>query len=247
MKTLIISSSFTFYYKNEQGVKIPQKIDNNNGFLDNLQKILTKRDCCLIISGKPKKEHDHDPSEINRQGFALSGIGFKEFIYVNDKNKHNIKEYIKKADCINLCGGHLPMCNDFINELNLRELIKDFNGVIIGASGGGMNMADCVYCIPEVEGEHIDPTFNRYLKGLALTNVNIVPHYNYFKTDVFSDGTRMVEDILLKDSYNSPLIAIPDGSYIIQKGSEKTLYGEAYLLENGNIKQICENGKLIKI
>lgn len=247
MKTLILSSSFGFYYKNEQGIKIPQKIDNNNGFLNNLQKILTKRDCYVIISGNPKRENLQDPIEINKQGFELSGINFKEYIYVNDKNKHNIKEYIKKADCIDLCGGHLPMCNNFINELNLKELLEDFNGVIIGTSGGAMNMADNVYCIPEIEGEHIDPNFNRHLKGLSLTDINIVPHFNYFSSRVFTDGTRMVEDILLKDSYKTPLIAIPDGSYIIQKGNEKTLYGEAYLIKNGKIEQICENDDILTL
>ena len=68
----------------------------------------------------------------------------------------------------------MPTANAFINELNLKELLKDYNGVIIGASGGAMNMADHVYCIPEVEGEHSDPNFNRYLNGLGLTDINVV-------------------------------------------------------------------------
>lgn len=177
MKTLILSSSFTVYNKDENGNKTPRVIDNDNGFLDNLKKHFVDRRCMVIISGSPKKERMGDPNEITKKSFEMSGIPFKKYIYVDDKNKHNIKEYIKEATAINLFGGHLPDGNAFINELNLKELIKDYNGVIIGASGGAMNMAETVYCIPEVEGEHIDKSFNRYLNGLNLTNINVIPHF----------------------------------------------------------------------
>ena len=240
MKTLIMSSSFTFYRKDEMGNKIPQIIDNNNGFLDTLQKLLTKRDCCVIISGNPKRQNRQNPEDIMRRGFALSGLQFKEYIYVDDNNKHKIKEYIEKADLIDLCGGHLPTCNAFIQELDLKELLKEFNGVIIGTSGGAMNMAETVYCIPEIEGEHTDKNFNRYLKGLGLTNINIIPHFQYFVTMQFSDGIKIVEDVILPDSANTPMIALPDGSYVVQQGEKIKIYGESYYLD-GAINKICSN------
>lgn len=246
MAILILSSSFTFYKLNEEGKKVACQIDNNNGFRECLQKYLTKRDLCLIISGNPKKVRTHSPIEVNREGFELSGIGFKEYIYVDDSNKHNIKEYISRADCIDLCGGHLPTCNAFVNELNLKELLKDYNGVIIGASGGAMNLADVVYCKPEAEGEAIDKNFNRFLKGCALTDINIIPHYNVIKDRVL-DGVNILNEILLPDSYKLALLAIEDGSYIVQKGSEKMLYGRAFLLKNGDVFKINENDKCCKI
>ena len=144
-------------------------------------------------------------------------------------------------------GGHLPTANAFINELNLKELIKDFNGVVLGASGGAMNMAENVYCIPEVEGEHTDKSFNRILKGLALTNINIIPHYKLFEKKVFTDGIKMLEDILLPDSCEMPMIALPDRSFIIQQGTNVEIFGEAYLLKEGNITQINENNNTISL
>ena len=245
MKTLILSSSFTTYDTDSDGNRIPRVIDNENGFLDNLKKYMTKRKCMVIISGNPKKLRSGDPNYITRESFKMSGIPFEEYIYVDDSNKHNIKEYISKADCINLFGGHLPTANAFINELNLEELINDFDGVIIGASGGAMNMADNVYCIPEVEGEHTDKTFKRILKGLALTNINIIPHYQFFEKMVFSDGVRMLQDILLPDSKKTPMIALPDRSYIIQKKNQTNIYGQANLLKDGKINQINNNEKVI--
>lgn len=246
MKTLIMSSTLSVYDIDQNGNEYARIIDNDNGFLDNLRKHMTSRKCMVVISGNPKKKRYGDPNEITRQSFAMSGIPFDEYIYVNDDNKEHIAEYIAKADCVNLFGGHLPRANAFINELNLKELLKDYNGVIIGASGGAMNMADQVYCIPEVEGEHIDPTFDRYLKGLGLTNINVIPHYHLFEELEFTDGTKMLEDILLPDSKKTPMIALPDRSYIIQQDDKIEIFGESYLLKNGEIKQICENGQNLK-
>jgi dipeptidase E len=240
MKTLIMSSSFKGFTLDENGNKIPCKIDNENGFLDTLKKYLTKRRCMVIISGNPKKLHTKDPNDITRQYFALSGIPFDEYIYVSDVNKEHIAEYIAKADCINLFGGHLPTANTFVNELNLRELVKDFNGVLLGGSGGAMNMADTVYCKPEAEGEFADKSFKRYLRGLGLTNINIIPHY-YLIKDKTLDGGRIIEDVIGPDTYKTPMIVLPDGSYIVQQGDNVEIFGEAYLFKDGKITQINEN------
>ena len=125
-------------------------------------------------------------------------------------------------------------------------MIKDFNGVVLGASGGAMNMAENVYCIPEVEGEHIDKSFNRILKGLALTNINIIPHYKLFEKKVFTDGIKMLEEILLPDSRKTPMIALPDRSYVIQQGNNVEIFGEAYLLKAGQITQINKNDMVVE-
>ena len=246
MKTLIMSSTLSVYDIDENGNEYARIIDNDNGFLDNLKKYMTSRKCMVVISGNPKKKRIGDPNEITRKSFAMSGIPFEEYIYVNDDNKEHIAEYIAKADCINLFGGHLPRANAFINELNLKELLKDYNGVIIGASGGAMNMADRVYCIPEVEGEHTDKSFNRILDGLDLTNINVIPHYHLFEKLQFTDGIKMLEDILLPDSKKIPMIALPDRSYIIQQDNNVEIFGEAYLLKDGEVTQICENEKKIE-
>ena len=247
MKTLILSSSFTTYDTDSDGNRIPRVIDNENGFLDNLKKYMTKRKCMVIISGNPKKLRSEGPNYITRESFKMSGIPFEEYIYVDDSNKHNIKEYISKADCVNLFGGHLPTANAFINELNLKDLLKEFNGVIIGASGGAMNMAEKVYCIPEVEGEHTNKSFERILNGLALTNINIIPHYQFFEKMVFSDGVKMLEDILLPDSNKMPMIALPDRSYIIQKKNQTNIYGEVYLLKDGEINLINKKNSIVEL
>lgn len=242
MNTLIISSSFTFYKLDEQNNKIPTVIDNNNGFLDMLKSELKTRKCMLVISGKPDKVRMSDPLDITRAGFAKSGIPFDEYIYLDSRNMHNLDKYLRIADCIDLCGGHLPTCNEFINRIKLKDKISQFKGVIIGASGGGMNLAGEVYCKPEEQGEALNENFNKSLKGLALTNISIVPHFNVIRSKTL-DGKRILQDILLPDSMNKKLIALNDGSYIVQKGDRAVIHGEAYQIYKGKLTQICENDR----
>ena len=149
---------------------------------------------------------------------------------------------IENADLIFLCGGHLPTQNAFFNKINLKDKIKNVKAFIIGGSAGAMNMAENVYCIPEVEGETLDPNFNRNLKGLALTNINILPHYDEFR-DFILDGKKYIEDIVLPDTYDRIVYGINNGSYILID-DKNYLYGEAYILKNGVIEKINEENQV---
>ena len=54
----------------------------------------------------------------------------------------------------------------------------------------------------------------------------------------------MLEDILLPDSKKTPMIALPDRSYIIQQGDKVEIFGEAYSLKDGIITQISQNEEI---
>ena len=234
MKILIMSSSFSSYViKDDEKQAI--EIDNNNGFLDTLKKYLVKRGTMVIISGSPAKKHT-DPTRITRQSFLMSGIPFEKYIYVDDTNKGNIDEYLKEADCVNLFGGHLYESNKFVNELGLKEKLKNFNGVIIGASAGAMNLAGTVYAKPENEDDFF-PGFQKKLLGIGLTGVNIIPHYNILKDKVIN-GVSILNDIVVKDSDEFTFYLLPDYSYIVQTEKTIDMFGDIYLLENRIITKI---------
>ena len=67
---------------------------------------------------------------------------------------------------------------------------------------------------PEREGEASDPDFERWISGLGITDVNILPHFQSIR-DSYSDGLRMVEEIAFSDSVGHEIIALNDGSYIL--------------------------------
>lgn len=84
----------------------------------------------------------------------------------------------------------------------------------MGISAGSMNCADMVYAQPELEGEAADPSYERFIVGLGLTERNILPHYQMVK-DYTLDGLRLMEEITYPDSAGREFYALEDGSYIL--------------------------------
>lgn len=109
-----------------------------------------------------------------------------------------------------------------------------------------MNCAETVYAGPELEGEAIDPNYERWISGLGLTKTNIFPHFQSLKDDCL-DGMRLIEDITFADSVGHEIIAINDGAYIIVEDGKETLYGEAYRIKDREMIQICQNGMSIEL
>ncbi|MDH8676860.1 Type 1 glutamine amidotransferase-like domain-containing protein [Fusibacter bizertensis] len=117
--------------------------------------------------------------------------------------------------------------------------MKNYNGIVIGISAGTMNCAEVVYAQPELDGEAIDPNYQRYLEGLNLTQISVLPHFQELK-ELLLDGLRVVEDISLPDSKIRPFYALVDGAFILVEDNKSVLYGEGYLINDGDITMICE-------
>ena len=145
-----------------------------------------------------------------------------------------------------LGGGHVPTQNRFFRKTGLREILRDYQGIVIGISAGSMNSADTVYSQPEMEGEALDPNYEKFLPGLGLTETNLLPHYQDCKDDVL-DGLRVFEDITYPDSMGRTFYAIPDGSYLFIKDGREELRGEAYMIRDGVLTQISENGGSVEL
>jgi len=149
-------------------------------------------------------------------------------------------------DVIILAGGHVPTQNRFMKQLRLRERLQDYHGIVVAWSAGSMNCADNVYAGPELEGEAIDPLYQRWITGLGLTDINIFPHFQSLKDDCL-DGLRLIEDITYADSVGHEIIALNDGSYIMLEDGKTTLYGEAYRIKDRQQRQICKDGGSISL
>ena len=107
-----------------------------------------------------------------------------------------------------------------------------------------MNCAGTVYAGPELEGEAIDPSYERWLPGLGLTDLNIFPHFQSLKND-WLDGMRLIEDITYADSVGHEILALNDGSYVMIDGGKTTLYGEAYKIKDRRQWKICNDGESV--
>lgn len=152
----------------------------------------------------------------------------------------NVHDY----DVIILGGGHVPTQNRFFHEIHLKEKMEHFNGIVIGISAGSMNAASIVYTQPEEAGEAIDPNYQRYLDGLHLTDTQMIPHYQMIQ-DWTLDGLHLFKDITCIESIGKEFIALVDGSYIFIDNNKEWIYGESYIIKDGNLSKFSQENEII--
>ena len=233
--TLFLTGSPTRYGQNH--------FTADNGFLARLMAELPPRARVLMISAAPDNVAFTD-SVLEGMSTCIrnSGIDTSEIVMLDRRNASKAPELVRSAHWIVLCGGHVPTQNRFIHEIGLRDLLKGFDGVVMGCSAGSMNCADLVYSHPELPGEAADPSYRRWLRGLGLTDINLVPHYNQVR-DAVIDGKRLFEDVAFPDSYGHRFYTFPDGGYILVKDGRSTLFGEAWEISEGAMHKVSEENK----
>lgn len=179
----------------------PRAILNpENGFVDNLFSCLPEHPRCLFICSSPDSPYLTDKFAYEMAAaFEEAGMVFSDFQILDRRTQCDAQLLIWESDFIILSGGHVPTQNDFFQEIQLKELLANYQGVVLGISAGTMNAADRVYAQPEEAGESA-PEFQRFLPGLGITTVNVLPHYQQVK-DYLLDGKRLYEDVTFDDSY----------------------------------------------
>lgn len=218
-------------------------IDDKNYLIENFQKYWKSNARCLYITAMPDNFSLNDEIRYGmRATWEKAGFSICTFDIWDDRTAEFSYESLHSYDVIILGGGHVPTQNAFFKRINLRDIIQDFDGIVIGISAGTMNSADVVYAQPEEPGEGVDPNYQKFIKGLGLTKINVCPHYQMVK-DFYLDGKRLFEDITYNDSYGREFVALPDGSYILSENGAETIWGEAYLIKEGKIYKICEEGQ----
>ncbi len=175
-----------------------------------------------------------------------AGFSFSAFDVLDGRNIEDAAGLIDNADLIILSGGHVPTQNAFFQAVGLKELLTGFDGVVMGISAGSMNSAGTVYAHPELDGEAIDPDYERFLPGLGLAACNILPHYNQIAGDTL-DGLDLFDDIAIPDSAGRTFYVLPDGSYILSRDGKEELHGEAWIIRDGEMEKIAEDEDILPL
>ena len=74
----------------------------------------------------------------------------------------------------------------------------------------------------------------------------MLPHYQMVK-DWLLDGKRLYEDITYADSMGRKFLVLPDGSYVVINDGRTVVWGEAYCLADGVLRQICRDGETCEL
>ena len=237
----ILASDFNNYVKDSNGVKTPLSMDNTNGIVDQIKSSIKDNKKIVFVASDVAKEHEDVMvyANILFDSMELAGISFETKEVLDGKNKDQAAECIKDADLVFLCGGDTYKQHEFFNEIKLKTLLEGYNGLVIGQSAGALNMASNVFNSPENQ-EESEPI---YFEGLGLVDINIEPHFKY-DTSNFNDNEKYQRDAIIKESFTRPIYGQCNGSHIyIDDNNKATIYGETYLIKDGNIECICLNGE----
>ena len=76
--------------------------------------------------------------------------------------------------------------------------------------------------------------------------MSILPHY-YMCKDLKVDGLKVYEEIAMPDSVTSGsrFYVFPDGTYLVGDNGNETIYGEFYLIENGVMRKVANDGQRV--
>lgn len=222
------------------GERIPCAFNPANGFVENLRKNWKENPRILIISSDPEAiGMNEGMKHILEQSFLMTDFSMSSIEICDFRNCDTLVPKICEYDVVILAGGHVPTQNAFFHKIHLKEALSGFGGILIGISAGTMNCAKTVYAVPELEGEAENPEYQRFISGLGITELMIMPHYQEMK-DTVLDGMRVMEEIVYPDSLGREILCLPDGSYVLMDGESATLFGDAYLVKDGVLKPVSE-------
>ena len=229
------------------GVSLPCIFDRRNSFVDNLRAHWKPDSRLVVVCSDPYNFPLNDEMcDTFTKCFRYHGLTVSSSVLLDSRNERDAGRIITLSDAVLLGGGHVPTHNAFFKRIGLRTLMREYTGVVMGVSAGSMNCKDEVYAQPELPGESIDPDYQRFIPGLGLSRVQVLPHYQMVKDNVL-DGKRLFEDITFADSHGRSFYVLVDGSYVMRIDNQYSLWGEGYLIRDGQMTQICREGEHIAI
>lgn len=148
-----------------------------NELFETIKKDLTNTNKMIIVVGEPDRQQRMiEKFEAFKNLFKKHGINFKEVILIDKQiNKDEAYNHAKSSDLIFLMGGNPFKQKQLLKEKGIYDLLKNFDGVLVGGSAGAMNMSKYIVITPLNE-EYPDFVIE---EGLNLNNITIVPHYQY--------------------------------------------------------------------
>lgn len=173
-------------------------------------------------------DHENNLNRMNKtiQMFENSGVKFKTgYLIDNAITKEEAIKIMKKSDVVFLTGGNPLEQIDGINNLDIRDAIKEYGKIIVGMSAGSINMASKVLLAKDEE-EDIPETV--VYDGIGLTNINIEPHCDFDNKEHWQD--------LLEASKINKIYCMEDNCSIVIKNKETKINGNYCIIHDGKIE-----------
>lgn len=234
----ILASKLKTYIKDENDNRIPTALDDENSILTNIKKYINNTNKIVSVANNENDfTTNEERSQITFESFYKTGFKFKEQIILDARNKDNAKSILSDADVIILNGGKCLCQNDFFNEINLKDILKNKkDGIVMGISAGAMNLCNTIFNFPEELKDKNDPLF---LDGMSFYNDIIIPHFDGEQYQLDYNEIDIMNEYILPYSKKYEFIGFPNYSYIlIDENNKKHYFGDIYKISKGEIIKI---------
>lgn len=179
-------------------------------------------------NGKNNKTDRYVNTDIN--WFKEIGIDFKKVVILDTTmKKEKMKLEINEADVIFLMGGNTLAQNNFLINYDLKQPIKDFDGVVIGVSAGAINLGEISLCSKDIS-EGVNET--KMYEGIGRIKYTFEPHFNLKNTELLKNELYPISNKI--DIYGLP----NDGGVKIQDEKFIIIKGNIYLIKEKNVEII---------
>lgn len=220
-------------------------IHRRNCFLEQLKLRWKMAPRILIMAADPASSRNNGWIDVMKCCCEDGGLPY-ERIDLCDNNRLDLADRVRSYDVLVLAGGHPQTQNGFFHRIGLGQKIKGFQGIVIGISAGSMNSASEVYIHVERPGETQLRREERFMPGLGLTDLMIIPHFQELQDEML-DGKNVIRDVACPDSEGRTFLCLNDGSYVLAEAGREVLFGEAFCLRDGVLETICRDGESLRM
>lgn len=207
-----------------------EKDSRFNNYMEEYLKENVKQHSNLVFINAPGIGEDETYLSIITSCFKNINITFDNILDVEfNTQKEYIEDFIKEKENIVyfLMGGNPLTQYDIILQNNLAEIIKEYEGIVIGFCAGAINLSK--YSIITTDEDFKE---NCSYKGIGRVELIIEPHYNVDEKNMKELNTRNDEIIKFAKKYDMNIYAIPDESMIVVENDNVIKFGKIYNFKN---------------
>ena len=224
----LITSKFEYCLKNEDGVRTPCEISNENGILTLINKYIQGYRSLLVIANDPTDYIDNDNvAQTLYKAFGMTNKKFDMVKVLDNRTLDQAEVLIQSADLIFMRGGEILRQLQFLQQIDFKGIIENYHGVVVSVSAASMCLTKTICNFPEHEKELNQP---RVLRGLNIVDIRLIPHVDgeTLTYQGHTDFANLVQDHILPYSDKEDLCALPNGSFIMFDGHDHKFFGPCY-------------------
>jgi len=173
----------------------------------------------VIPWARPSFDKKYRRRQILMDYLRSLGAGKVDFIEYYEF-KEVVAEKLQHSALVYLTGGQPSILIERLKTLGVDDLLKTFQGVIVGRSAGALAL--CRRCIATCRGNGKV----RIVEGLGLVGITLKVHY-----------IPENDENLTRFSWEETIFAVPEGAALVYDEGKLSAIGKVYVFTNG-VRQV---------